>query len=712
MNPKMFQACIKAAVQKGLKYCDPCPLLATPGATWDYYGGEELRQFMKPGLMTLCENKGKNADKKMHPIFLALAAPGQGKSRFLQEFHNLAEEAAVLNATKYGKRFFQFSLTLENGQKYDNAFDSNPQTLLASRMIWQLLNENGPKKQTWATLAGLPPNFTFNDLRSRVYAESICFDDVIRALQEGEELEEGEWSLSLAVDGLHNLPGSENMSNKETPFYNTLQKICECVNRQEGPLVVAAVSATVQVSVEAALADSPQSRIFIQLPLVDVVQRGGQPVFNFSGNRLLELVEQDMGGHGRALEALETAINGYNEHCWNAEVLMSTVQIRLRDAYPGAISSDVIEPVLKAALSGRWLTPNENIGGQNVEKMQLVQLQYNKARTHRRLLMPYIWIHLAVTQCPSLQHWALMDYTAIGKGPDPGGHDFEDFLVNFRALKSLAWTDGEKVGLSDLHAGACLQPSNLKGVQVINRHLEVVTAQGWTATNSNDFGRIKGQNGTVRQRWQKASKQRGAEIELNSSRYSCIVLNAKGAPAADFVSLLQKVEGAPLSECGQAKQGDAPLSKKIIQDERSKSCVGDDLLMLFCSKDKGFGKEDLPPMTGIVQPAQWPQYFGPYVGRAWVAAKYELAFAAFANLETFPTLCECCALLCIALFRASRLAQASSSGNWDVTRVSNTLPPGSFLSPQRLGSGNCRARAVPLSDVELRTCAGCLGDTS
>jgi hypothetical protein len=144
----------------------------------------------------------------------------------------------------------------------------------------------------------------------------------------------------------------------------------------------------------------------------------------------------------------------------------------------------------------------------------------------------------------------------------------------------------------------------------------------------------------------KASKQRGAEIELNSSRYSCIVLNATGAPAADFVSLLQKVEGAPLSECGQAKQGDAPLSKKIIQDERSKSCVGDDLLMLFCSKDKGFGKEDLPRMTGIVQPAQWPQYFGPYVGRAWVAAKYELAFAAFANLETFPTLCECCALLC------------------------------------------------------------------
>ena len=441
---------------------------------------------------------------------------------------------------------------------------------------------------------------------------------------------------------MHNVLGSEDMSNKNTSFYKTLQRICEFVNRQEGPLVVAAVSATVQVSIEAALADSPQSRIFIQLPLVDVVQRGGQPVFNFSGNRLLKLVEQDMGGHGRALEALETAINeGQGEH-WNAEVLMSTVRVRLRDAYPGAIaSSDVIEPVVKAALSGRWLTPNENIGGQNVEKMQLVQLQYNKERTHRRLLIPYIWIHLAVAQCPSLQNWALMDYAAIGKGPDPGGHDFEDFLVNFRALKSLAWTDGEKVGLSDLHAGACLQPSNLKGVQVINRHLEVVTAQGWTATNSNDFGRKKGQNGTVLQRWQKASKQRGAEIELNSSRYSCIVLNAKGAPAADFVSLLQKVEGAPLSECGQAKQGDAPLSKKIIQDERSKSCVGDDLLMLFCSKDKVFGKEDLPPMTGIVQPAQWLEYFGPYVGRAWVAAKYELVFS-----ETFPTLCKCFALLC------------------------------------------------------------------
>lgn len=637
----MFQA-FMAAMQKGLKYCDPLPLLATVGANWDYYGGEELRhQFIKPGLKTLCQNKGKNADKKMHPIFFALAAPGQGKSRFLQEFHNLAEDAAVLTKTKYGKRFFRFLLTLENGEKYDNDFDCNPQTLLASRMLWQLLNEDS-KKERWA---GLPPDFTFDELRRRVYAESISVDDVIRALQEGEQLVSGEWSLSLAVDGLHNLPGSEDMSDKTTIFYRTLQKICEFVNRRNGPLVVAALSATVQVSIAAALADSPQSRIFIQLPLVDVVQRGGEPVFNFSGNQLLELVERDMGGHGRALEVLETTINDCETT--NVEVLLSTVRLRLLDAYPEAIDNDMIEPVLKAALSGRWFGLNESIGGRNPEKMQLVQLQYNAGRTQRRLLMPYIWIHLAVTQSPSLQHWALMDYTAIRKGPDPGGHDFEDFLVNFRALKSLAWNDGEKVGLSDLHAGACLQPSDLKGLQVINRHLEVVTAQGWTATNSEDFGRIKGRKGTVRQQWQKARTETGAEIELQRSSYSCIVLNAKGAPAADFVSLLEGVQICPLSECGQAKQGDTPLSKSIILQERSKSCVKDDLLIFFCSKDKGFDNQDLPPMTGIVQPAQWLEYFGPYVGRAWATARQKRPrFANLdANLEALPT-------FCIALFHS------------------------------------------------------------
>ena len=111
--------------------------------------------------------------------------------------------------------------------------------------------------------------------------------------------------MSLALDGLHNLLGSEDMSSKSTIFYQTMQAVCQQVNREMGPLVVAVISATTRVDVESSLADSPQQRTFIRLPRVEVVQRNGTDVFNFSGNKILELVQSDMGGHGRALEQLE-----------------------------------------------------------------------------------------------------------------------------------------------------------------------------------------------------------------------------------------------------------------------------------------------------------------------------------------------------------------------------------------------------------------------
>ena len=407
----------------GLKYRDPSPLLRTVGADWDYVGIEDLQKQLRKPLTELCQNKGFGEDKMSHPLFLVVAAPGQGKSRFLQEFHGLAEETGLIGSSPYGQRFLQFLLTLENGQKVDAAYDDLPQTILASRMLWQLLAKADFTRFGWA---GLPPNFTFEQLRAAVRTKGILVDDVIQALEKCEGLSGAKWSLSLALDGLHNLPGSEDMSSKSTIFYQTMQAVCQQVNREMGPLVVAVISATTRVGVESSLADSPQQRTFIRLPRVEVVQRNGTDVFNFSGNKILQLVQSDMGGHGRALEQLER-IGIQNPR--SAENVVAKVREELFKAYPSAIPMEFL-PVLKAALAGKWPKRGETVGGQNPEKLQLVQLEYSSSGKLVRLLLPYIWIHLAlVDEEQQLQDWALLDYRDINDKPDPNGFDWETFLV-------------------------------------------------------------------------------------------------------------------------------------------------------------------------------------------------------------------------------------------------------------------------------------------
>ncbi|CAJ1383698.1 unnamed protein product [Effrenium voratum] len=265
-------ASIKAALMNGLKYRDPSPLVGTIGADWDYVGIEDLQKQLWKPLAQLSQIKGLSQDDILHPIILVVAGTGQGKSRCLQEFHRLAEDTGLIGNSSYGQRFLQFLLAFENDQKVDAAYDKFAQTILASRMLWQLLANADFRQLGWA---GLPPNFTFEQLRAAVATEGILVDDVLQALEKGEGLSGAKWSLSLALDGLHNLPGSEDISNKSTAFYQTMQAVCQLVNQEPGPLVVGVVSATATVreGIVASLADSPQARTFIHLPRVEVVQQ-------------------------------------------------------------------------------------------------------------------------------------------------------------------------------------------------------------------------------------------------------------------------------------------------------------------------------------------------------------------------------------------------------------------------------------------------------
>ena len=170
-------------------------------------------------------------------MFLVLAAPGQGKSRCLQEL------PAFISATQAigQRRMLSFLLTLENGQSPDTSLKTSPACIVASRMLWQLLQEK--RKEAWG---GLSAGFSFDDLRRAVAESSSSIDDVLRAVLVGEgEQDYSAWCVVLVLDGMQSLHGSDTPQNKGSLFYQTLRKVCVLINRLEGPLVLGAVAATV-----------------------------------------------------------------------------------------------------------------------------------------------------------------------------------------------------------------------------------------------------------------------------------------------------------------------------------------------------------------------------------------------------------------------------------------------------------------------------------
>ena len=99
----------------------------------------------------------------------------------------------------------------------------------------------------------------------------------------------------------------------------------------------------------------------------------------------------------------------------NLDVILGTVSTRLRDMYPLAIPAD-FKPILKTALSGKWCGLSDQVGGYDPKTLQLVRLEYSQDGSWRRLVLPYIWIFMALTMkgTPSdLAKWSLDNYVQM-----------------------------------------------------------------------------------------------------------------------------------------------------------------------------------------------------------------------------------------------------------------------------------------------------------
>ena len=628
--PQLEQDWCSRLLQKKLTFGQGSPLLSTIGFDWDYCGKADLVKDMRASVQNLHETKGHGPDKQAHPLFIAFAGPGQGKSRLLTEFPGLVAECLKdLKNRRFSDEPLAFLLTCENGLGPGDwgTQELNAQRFVACRMLWQLREAN----QEAFDEAGAPTNFA--------KFRAGCDADLVPEDVFGLVLPPDQRSLAtvvIGVDGMQKLPGFPQRGEqvgKQEPFYQVMQEVGRLVNQDTPPFVVACVTATQSVS--QGLADSPQARTSLKLPRVTSVTRQQKPAI--PNHPLQALLTMDMGGHGRALECLEEALKGVSTI--PASALVNAVMFKLLAKYPdaghlsGTIAEDVLD-LLRASLSGKVLRQHQTIGAIDPTKVELIRVAYlNGTDAEYRIDIPYIWLQVMLSQqtlAPDLGPWQLLDYNLLEKPAALTWQAWEQFNAEFRVLRSRSFEHEQVVDIGSLHRGAIIQPPGFKRQTVVNRHLTLAKAKSRPSSKSSCCGHPKPNSTSSDTNPAKDLKKfecrvtlAGKDAVVSMADKNTLVVNGAGAPAADaFLMLGERTAGKEqlISECLQFKMGSSIVKST---EERRKACDNNDILVLLLNRAENSPESE--DRLVFVSAEQFEEYFGLYAGRAFLLKDVKIA---------------------------------------------------------------------------------------
>lgn len=138
----------------------------------------------------------------------------------------------------------------------------------------------------------------------------------------------------LCVDGMQKL--SHETGSRTSEFYSALDALSDIVNAAKC-WVIAICSATIYSPVNEFLAGSSQWRYKVPTAILSRPRVQNVDVFaGFDGDELIQLLIEDMGGHGRAVETLYNVMTSREKANQSMEFvpLVSDVLTALRSQYP------------------------------------------------------------------------------------------------------------------------------------------------------------------------------------------------------------------------------------------------------------------------------------------------------------------------------------------------------------------------------------------
>ncbi|CAI2182777.1 11195_t:CDS:2, partial [Funneliformis geosporum] len=583
----------------------PTPLLYTDGLSWDYQESpkleEELREHVQNLYSVFKENK---RDKSNTPIFFMVSGAGCGKSRNATEIPKILRRIFV-NDFELRSRLEDaliFAITFENGTKINLSIETNANVAIAKRMLYQLQDQ-----LLWSQIRDDP--------------QTVSIPDILMRCTEQKNVALKELTVILTVDGLQTALINENDgTDKRSLFYSFLTEISLIATNNKHPFVIACCTATLARPFHQMVADSHQKRVFLPIRSLNPPQKKGKPIFK--DTPLLNMLISDMGGNGRALEALQSALKGVDFENVGFVSIAEKVYHKLRDLYGEWIShTRYLTPVLRAIMTHTTLVISDPIPGTNIlpeelSKLGLVKFEKQDELSDKgTLTCPYIWLWLMANTSDDriLLNWNFKYYSELqsndGDPTIPPGcqfwQHFEHFIASFRVLKSNVFGIDEEIKLQDIHAGA---KYNFGTSTIRNIPLSLAKATRQQSTKSSAYSANK----TV------TCKRGNDQININLEDASACIINGSSAPAGDSFCPIYFANSSQLhiesQQCKCLKS--TMVNQAMFNEERKKACDNNDIFILYtCGRSN---VESLSPLSAIVDRDCWKPYFGPFVGRAFL----------------------------------------------------------------------------------------------
>ncbi|KAI9994911.1 hypothetical protein PInf_011751 [Phytophthora infestans] len=576
--PTQRQAVVPTESQQSFVWKEPKSLVATTGANWDFQNSLDLGNLASAiGRHYQAWRDGKT-DKRSHPLFVCLDGPGTGKSRLLDEFPNVLQQRIFRDETQGDPAMkqllqtaYNFKITFENGTT-DNYGISDPRKMIGTRMLYQL------QESDWTMFNANPVNQVFPA-------------EVLTKLSAITETDSNRMCVILCVDSLQKLqhePGS-----KRSEFYTAFASLCDLVNASKCWLIVIC-AATISQPVDEFLAASPQWREMLQTTSLKRPKINGRDVFDtfdYGNGALTQLLVDDMGGHGRALEELFNVMLQNQGQAFEFIPVMHNVLAAIRQAYPAIVAQmQSMKQAFLAVISRRRVDGNSRFGSLTLDQViscGLIRLDGIHLQCPFVLYMLLETHHIPwnkhATYAPAerledLKPWQL----------------WEHFNCKFRVLKSQAFAQEESVLWTDIHHGARFGDGCNR--RVIERQLTYALADKRMPTKTKGF--------------------KEERCSCGNDQGKCFLYQpADGSPSGDAFLCLEDATKGFFHEVHQCKCVEGNLSLDVFEQERLKAAGPDDLFILYCTS---LVTADLwlLPNSAFVDATCWEAYYGPFAARA------------------------------------------------------------------------------------------------
>ncbi|CAG8787843.1 36376_t:CDS:2, partial [Gigaspora margarita] len=590
-----------------LKYRDPQPLLKSSGSSWDFQASDTLRQKLKNAIRDHFKFwKAGQLNKMKIPQYFILAGAGEGKSRTAQELPNLLieytnDDVILQNRLKSA---LVFSLSFENETQLLRMVETDGSRAIGNRMLFQLLQQPG---ETWV------------EFKNRY---DVSPEDVLRIIAKRQNQEFNDLNVIIIMDGLQvALDNLDDGKNKKSFFYDCISTLG--ILSISGPFIVSCCTATISMPIHDFLASSAQLSIFLPITSLKPPEINNSPVFG--DDPVIKMFVNDMGGHGRALEALGEALDGKDLSEVNFIDLIDDVRSTLINNYLGWLSKiDYTKPMLRIILSHTLVNIDDTISGSNGKEIKidhLIQLgliRFESSDSNQivgHLSCPYIWLWIMAhgnANDPLLRNWDLAYYKKVfnksGESSIPPGcqywQHFEYFVAQFRTLKSYVYDDGQQVDLCTIHDGA--KHNFVQNSMIYNRNLTLTHSVRKVSTKSEDYNQD--------------TKILCQTKEVDIAEAKHIVINAPCAKYSDSFCPIKMVNTGQLRiETHKCKLLKDSISQQKFDDEYKKATSEGDIFILYTSTScKELELQN--PMSAIISKENWKEYFGPFAGRCYNSA--------------------------------------------------------------------------------------------